>query len=70
MSRQGKFLIYCVELYRSAKKISGRELSSLFTRYGVWNYIYDSYEALHTTGAKYIINDIDLFIEARASSEA
>ena len=65
MSRQGDFLIYCTELYKSSKKLTGEQVSELFSRYGVWDYIYSCFEALHTTGANYIVEDIDLYIEAR-----
>lgn len=65
MSKEGKFLIYCVEMYKAAKNLTGRQIMELFTRYGVTQYIMEFYEALHTTGPLYIINDIDLFIEAR-----
>ena len=65
MSKEGKFLIFCTEQYKAAKNLSGKQVSSLFTRYRVWDYIYSCYEALHTTGANYIIEDIDLYIEAR-----
>ncbi len=65
MSREGNFLIYCTELYKSARNLSGRQISELFSRYGVWDYIYSCFEALHTTGANYIINDIDQYIEIR-----
>jgi len=66
MSNQGKFLIYCVEIYKSAKMLTGREVSKLFNRYQVWEYIYSCFEALHTTGANYIVDDIDQFIKARS----
>jgi len=36
----------------------------LFNQYGVNEYILDCYEALHTTRAEYIIEDIDGFIRA------
>ena len=65
MSRQGSFMIYCTEQYKSAKKLNGKQVSELFSRYRVWDYIYSCFEALHTTGANYIIEDIDLYIEAR-----
>ena len=65
MSRQGDFLIYCTELYKSAKKLTGKQVSELFSRYSVWDYIYSCFEAVHTTGANYIVEDIDLYIEAR-----
>lgn len=68
MSRQGDFMIYCTEQYKSAKKITGREVSELFSRYRVWEYIYSCFEALHTTGANYIVEDIDLYIKARQNA--
>ena len=65
MSRQGDFMIYCTEQYKSAKNLTGRQVSELFSRYSVWDYIYSCFEALHTTGSNYIIEDIDLYIQAR-----
>lgn len=65
MSRQGDFMIYCVEQYKSAKKLTGKQVSELFSQYSVWDYIYSCFEALHTTGTNYIIDDIDRYIENR-----
>ena len=65
MTSQGKFMIFCAEQYKRAKQLSGRQLSDLFDKYRVWNYLYDCYEALHTTGTSYIIEDIDLYIDVR-----
>lgn len=68
MSREGKFLIYFVETYKVAKNLTGKQVAELFTRYRVWEYVYSCFEALHTTGANYIVEDIDLYIEARRPS--
>ena len=65
MSKEGNFLIYCIEQYKVAKRLNGKQVSELFTRYRVWEYIHSCFEALHTTGANYIVEDIDLYIEAR-----
>lgn len=65
MSREGKFLVYCIERYKSAKGLTGRQVSELFSKYNVWDYIYSYFEALHMIGEKYIIEDIDLYIEVR-----
>ena len=67
MSSQGNFLIFCVEQYKSAKNLSGKQVSALFSRYCVWDYIYSCFEALHTTGTNYIVEDIDLYISAQTS---
>ena len=65
MSMEGKFLVYCLEMYRAAKRMTGRQVMELFKRYDVMDYVLSCYEALHTTGTNYIIEDIDLFVEAR-----
>ena len=65
MSKEGQFMVYCAEQYKTAKKLNGKQLSVLFSKFRVWEYIYTCYEALHTTGTNYIIEDIDLYIEAR-----
>lgn len=65
MSKEATFLIYCIEIYKSAKDLSGRQVMSLFSRYNVLEYIVNYFEALHTTGENYIVNDIDMYIAAR-----
>lgn len=58
-------MIYCAEQYKLVKNLTGKQLAEIFSRYKVWDYIYTCYDALHTTGINYIIEDIDLYIEAR-----
>ena len=70
VSRQGDFLIYCTEQYKSSKNLTGKQVAELFTRFRVWDYIYSCFEALHTTGVNYIVEDIDLYIEARQPNMA
>ena len=70
MTRRGDFLIYCVEIYKNARHLTGQEVSKLFARYDVWDYIYSCFEALHTTGENYIIEDIDLYISERKPETA
>ncbi len=45
--------------------IISKEVIQLFRKYNVCEYIMNCYGELHTTGTNYIINDIDLYIEAR-----
>ncbi|MDR1408757.1 MAG: DUF3791 domain-containing protein [Oscillospiraceae bacterium] len=56
MSKQGEFLIYCLEMYRMAKKMTGKQAIELFKKYGVSDYVMSHYEALHTTGWQYIVD--------------
>ncbi len=62
MSDAGRFLIYCIEMYRRAKKIPGRTAYELFRSVGADEYVHRCYGALHTTGEQYILSDIDGYI--------
>ena len=68
MSKEGEFLIYCLEMYRRAKGLSGKAAFDLFRKTGVDDYIMKCFGALHTTGENYILSDIDGFIAGHAAS--
>lgn len=59
------FLVYCIENYKNTKGLKGKETIELFNKYRIIDYINASYEALHTTGKEYIIDDIDIYINGR-----
>ena len=65
MDDKTNFVVYCIEEYKAAKGLDGKGVIELFNRYHVIDYIRDYYEALHTTGRQYIIDDISMYIEAR-----
>lgn len=65
MSKELPFIIYCIEEYKNQKNMSGKDVMLLFNRYSICDYIRSFYEVLHTTGTKYIVNDIDLYIKSR-----
>ena len=64
MSKEAKFLVYCMERYRHFKELSGLEVAELFEKYGIYDYITKYFEALHTMGDDYIIQDIDDYIDS------
>lgn len=70
MSQQGNFVVFCAEQYKMVRGMTGRDLAELFTRYGIWDYLYSCFEALHTTGTKYIISDIDQYIQEHGNDLA
>lgn len=65
MSKEGQFAVFCMESYKTHKSLTGREVLELFQKYGVFEYIREFYDVLHTTGYQYINQDIDLFLKAR-----
>ena len=62
-----RFLVYCVEIFKTSQKINGKQVIEIFSRYKVFEYIVEFYGALHTTGTEYIIEDISGFIEEQKS---
>ena len=60
-----KFKAYCLERYKYAHKLNGREVFILFVQYGVMDYIGSFYDVLHTFGDKYLVADINEFIAVR-----
>ena len=68
MSKELPFLIYCIEEYKHQKALDGKAVMDLFNKYCVCEYIVSVFDALHTTGANYIVDDIDKYIESRKES--
>lgn len=65
---QSDFLVYCIEMYKQQFGLTGSQTQSLFAECAADKYILDDYEALHTTGLEYLMNDIQGFIENHARS--
>lgn len=65
MSKEIAFTIFCLENYKEYRKLSGKEVYSLFNNYDVFDYIQEFYDVLHTTGHNYINNDIDKYLSSR-----
>ncbi|MCR5790754.1 MAG: DUF3791 domain-containing protein [Lachnospiraceae bacterium] len=70
MSNEGNFLTYCIEQYKCDKELTGREVMELFGKYQVLEYIFSFCEPLHSEKARYITEDIDLYIEACEATAA
>lgn len=60
-----KFKAFCLERYKYAHGLTGREVIDLFVRYGVLDYLSDHYDVLHSFGDRYLVDDIDGFIQIR-----
>lgn len=62
MNKELPFIILCIEEYKIQKKLSGKEVVNLFNKYSIFKYLKDFYTSLHVMGIKYIISDIDSYI--------
>ena len=62
MSKEMDFLVYCMEIVKRARNLSGRQVYSLFEKYNLLKFVADFYELLHVHGEAYILEDIDDYI--------
>ncbi len=67
MTKETKFIIFCIESYKVYKSLSGKQTFNLFNDYGVINYLTEFYDVLHSTGHQYIVRDIDEYLKARGA---
>lgn len=67
MSKEATFTVFCLENYKQYRHLSGAAAAEIFTRYGVFDYIREFYDVLHTTGHNYINRDIDIYLRARGA---
>ena len=65
MNKEMIFTIFCLESYKIHRNLTGKAVAKLFKEYGVFDYIYEFYDVLHTTGQQYINNDIDIYLKSR-----
>lgn len=65
MSDEMTFAIFCLESYKVHRGLTGKETAKLFKEYGVFDYITEFYDVLHTTGESYVNHDIDAYLAAR-----
>ena len=65
MSKEMVFAVFCLENYKTYRNLTGKDAAQLFDEYGVFDYLRDGYDVLHTTGHQYMNHDIDLYLDAR-----
>lgn len=58
-SRQTEFAVFCIENVAEKLKISGMDVvEELEKTNGIKDFLYPSYDALHTQGKEYIVNEV------------
>ena len=53
------FISFCIEQYKTEKGMEGEQVMNLFNRYGVFEYLQEFYDVLHTQSAQWILGDIN-----------
>ena len=60
------FQMFCDENYRETKNISAKETLLLFSNHGVFEFLYENFEMLHTQDTEYILDTIITYINKKA----
>jgi len=60
-----KFQLFCLENYKAARGIAGKDALVDFKHYHVFDFLSENYEVLHTQGKNYILTEINNYIENR-----
>lgn len=63
-----RFVVFCLECYKSSKGLTGEHALHLFERSGAVAYLKNGYDVLHTLGEKALVDDLDDFIGRRMAS--
>ena len=67
MSEEGAYMVFCMELYRREKNLTGKQVAELFSRYNVCDYIREYFGAFHTMCERLVFDDIDAYIARQAA---
>ena len=59
------FKVFCLESYKSANNLTGKEALDVFLKHRVFDYITSYYDILHSYGKLYITGDIEEYIARR-----
>ena len=59
------FVVFCVERYAKKHGITSMEAYSFFRKEGVFKFLTENFEALHSQGEQYILGEIASFIKPK-----
>jgi hypothetical protein len=59
------FITFCIENYQTIKNKTKEEVLFLFDKNNVYDYLQKIYKPLHTQGANYIMDEIELYIKSQ-----
>jgi hypothetical protein len=66
ISDEAFFLGFCIEIYKTEKKMVGQDAFNYLYRTGATRFIIGCWEGLHMTSPLYIIDSIDEYIKSHS----
>lgn len=61
------FVAFCIEKYKNANRMTGAEVSDLFDKTGLADFLVRNYDAIHTQSADWILEEINDFLKVRGT---
>lgn len=61
----GQFVVFCLEEYKAAEKLPGEAVYVLFEKNGVFDYLREGFDQLHTLGSAALVEDIRDYLYRR-----
>ncbi|HAH54752.1 MAG TPA: hypothetical protein DCM02_05550 [Flavobacterium sp.] len=65
LTKTEQFITFCLECYRQKYNLEGYKVLELFEKNEVFDFLEQSYEVLHTQGKRYILYEIEQFINSK-----
>lgn len=62
LNKIDKFVIFCLELYRTNQNEHQRKVLSDFKKHHVFDFLREGFDVLHTQSPRYIYKEIESFI--------
>lgn len=56
------FIAFCIETYKNARKMSGVDVSRLFSDTGLTEFLAENYEPIHTQSPHWILEEIKEYL--------
>lgn len=62
MSREGTYMVFCMERYRHARKMSGAAVAKFFAEHGLYAYVMRYFGAFHTMPEELVFEELDRYV--------
>lgn len=64
----GPFVVFCLEEFKTAERLSGEAAFGLFDKNGVFDYLREGFDQLHTLGSAALVDDLRDYLYRRKSA--
>ena len=61
-SKVVEFVSFCIEMYAREYDMSGSDVTAMFEKYGLIDYLFSNYEELHSQGKEFLVSLLHNFV--------